>query len=233
MMESFLVTPPVCLYENSTLTFWHRMEAEASDVYPYWAEDAAVVEISMDGGETWTIISPAGYYPCRASSYNTIFLPSYQRCFSGTIGWKQETFDLSAWRGPALIRFHFASNEQYGFEGWYIDDISITTESLTGEDDPVPAAGNVTRLMHSWPNPFNPHTRIPFEIASRGHVEIKIFDVSGRLVRTLYDGIADRGTGFAEWNGKDNRGKTVASGVYFCRFRAGVYTATERLVLLR
>jgi hypothetical protein len=233
MTESCLVTPALCFGENTTLSFWHRMEAEASSAYPYWANDAAVVEISADGGATWQIITPLGNYPCRAASTNTIFLPAYARCYSGTIGWKQEIFDLSAFHGPALIRFHFASDEQYGFEGWLIDDISVTTDRVTGTDDPVPGVPAATGLLPAWPNPFNPATNIPFELSAGGHVGLAVYDVSGRMIRTLCDGIFEAGIHTVAWDGRDDSGRQVSSGVYFCRLRTGVYTASSRLVLLR
>jgi hypothetical protein len=233
MTESALALPPLCLFENSRLTFWHRMTAEAGTTYPYWALDAGVVEISTDDGETWTIISPAVMYPSRASPYNTIFLPAYQRCYSGTIDWREETFDLSAYHGPALIRFHFASDEQYGYEGWYIDDIAVTTDVPTGTGGGPPAPRPVSRLLAPYPNPFNPRTLIPFETAGRGRVALEIFDASGRLVRTLVDARLDRGPHAVSWDARDNRGRPLASGIYFVRLTAGAYAATTRLVLVR
>jgi hypothetical protein len=234
MTESVLALPPLCLFDNSRLTFWHRLNAEAGAAYPYWALDAGVVELSQDKGATWKIISPAVIYPSRASPYNTIFLAPYQRCYSGAFDWKMETFDLSLYHGPALIRFHFASDEQYGFEGWYIDDVSVTTDIPTDADGyETPKARGANRLDPAYPNPFNPRTIIPFELAARAEVEMKIFDAAGRLVRTLVERVYEQGRHAAVWDGKDNRGAAVASGIYFCRFRTGVYTATTRLALVR
>ena len=229
--ESALTLPPLCLFSGSQMTFWHRMNAEAGTAYPYWALDAGVVELSQDRGRTWTIVTPAGLYPSRASPYNTIFLAAYQRCFSGTFDWKMETLDLSAYHGSVLIRFHFASDEQYGFEGWYIDDIHVTTNVPT--DAGTPRARYADRLSAAYPNPFNPRTTIPFELAERGAIELKIFNAAGRLVRTLLDETYGKGPHTAVWDGLDNRGTAVASGIYFCRLEAGVYTASTRLVLVR
>lgn len=233
MMDAALVTPPLCLYENSILTFQHRMEAEATTVYPYWAQDAGVVEISSDGGETWTIINPTVNYPCRASATNTIFLSPYQRCYSGNIDWKTETFNLSAWHGPVLLRFHFATNEQYAYSGWFIDDIQISTEQLTDVDDNIPPVANINALHSIYPNPFNPSTTIKYEVAGRSNVAMTIYDVTGRHIRTLLNEAHEKGLYDITWNGRDNKGSTVSSGVYFCRIRIGIYTATKRLVLLR
>ena len=89
-MESALALPPLCLFDNSRLTFWHRIGAEAGTSYPYWALDAGVVELSQNNGATWKIISPTVIYPSRASPYNTIFLAAYQRCYSGSFDWKMD-----------------------------------------------------------------------------------------------------------------------------------------------
>jgi len=230
MMNTALESPPLCLGENSTLTFWHRISAEAGSSYPYWAEDAGVVEISTDGGDSWTIISPTYNYPCRASSGNTIFLDPYQRCYSGESGWEFQEFDLSSYQGPVIIRFHFASNEQYGFDGWYLDDIEIYTERYTDTDNPDFL---VNRLIKAYPNPFNPVTNIQFETARRSHVSLRIYDVRGRLIRTLLDRTVDRGSHEYSWHGKNSRGQALSSGVYLCSLRIGSYHATQRLVLLR
>jgi hypothetical protein len=234
MTESVLTLPPLCLFDASSMTFWHRMNAEAGTIYPYWALDAGVVEISVDHGRTWTIINPVSPYPSRASPYNTIFLPAYQRCYSGIFDWRKETFDLSAYHGPVLIQFHFASDEQYGYEGWYLDDIYVTTNVPTGVDPgDLPSLERITRLEPAYPNPFNPMTSIPFEIASKGRVSIGIFDVAGRRIRTLLAGTVDAGRHAAHWDGTDNLGRPVASGVYFVRLESGAYSATSRLVLIR
>ncbi len=234
MMDAVLTSPPLCLYENSQLSFWHRIDAEAGFTYPYWAEDAGVVEISTDGGDSWTIISPLDNYPCRASASNTIFLDPYQRCYSGNAGWEFEEFDLSHISGPVLLRFHFATNEQYGFGGWYIDDILISTENYTdSEGGEIPPSDLVNKLYEPTPNPFNPTTLIRFRVSNKSNVNLSIFDVSGKMVRTLIDEYMSRGEHGIRWNGRDDRGRILASGVYFCRLSIGSHTSTRRLVLIR
>ena len=232
LMEAVLTLPPLCLYSASTLTFRHRMTAEAGTVSPYWALDAGVVELSQDGGRTWRILTPVAPYPSRASPYNTIFLAAYQRCWSGSFDWRAETVDLSAYAGPALLRFHFASDERNGLEGWYIDDIRVTTVVPTDADGAA-AGPAADRLLPPYPNPFNPAAVIPYEAARAGRAELSVFDVSGRLVRALVRGAVDAGRHAAVWDGKDEAGRNAASGVYFCRFTIGSYTASTRLVLLR
>ncbi len=233
MMEAVLVSPPLCLGENSTLSFRHKIDAEAESIYPYWAEDGGIVEISTDRGNSWTVISPVYNYPCRASGSNTIFLDPYQRCYSGRTGWEYQEFDLSTFSGQVMIRFHFASNEQYGFEGWYIDDINITTERYTDTEEEEQSPILVNSLYPAYPNPFNPTTVIPFEVAEKSHVTMRIYDVSGRSIRTLVNKILPGGKHQAMWDGKDKAGRNAASNIYFCRLQIGSFTSTERLILLR
>jgi hypothetical protein len=83
------------------------------------------------------------------------------------------------------------------------------------------------------PNPFNPTTTVAFELAASEPVTVRVFDVSGRLVKTLADGPFAGGTHQLQWNGYDNRGTRVASGIYFIRIESRSYTATRRAVMLK
>jgi hypothetical protein len=93
-------------------------------------------------------------------------------------------------------------------------------------------------LAQNYPNPFNPETWLPYALASDAYVIIRIFDVCGNLVRCLNLGY--RETGFytehgeaAHWDGRDSLGQKVASGVYFYTLRAGEFTATRKMVILK
>jgi hypothetical protein len=100
----------------------------------------------------------------------------------------------------------------------------------TGADD-LPAI--TFALKQNYPNPFNPSTTIDYTLARTGPVEIAIFDVNGRKVRTLVSGIKTQGAYKAVWNGKNERGTSVASGVYFYRLTAGDFTQIKKMILLR
>jgi hypothetical protein len=90
-----------------------------------------------------------------------------------------------------------------------------------------------TVLHQNRPNPFNPSTIIQYELAQPGHVTVKIYDVSGALVRTLED--RDRQPGRYEigWTTEDDRGSRVSSGVYFYRMETRGFTQTRKLVILK
>ena len=91
-----------------------------------------------------------------------------------------------------------------------------------------------TALYANVPNPFNPVTTIEFDLARDGHVSLNIYDVAGRLVRTLVNEKLAAGHGLeAKWNGLDNSGQRASSGVYFYRLVTADFSATRRMVLMK
>ncbi|MBD3179313.1 MAG: T9SS type A sorting domain-containing protein [Candidatus Latescibacteria bacterium] len=101
---------------------------------------------------------------------------------------------------------------------------------VEGQGKGLPEA---TRLVSVYPNPFNPATRIKFELSRRSPVRIVIYDVSGRAVRTLKDRVMDPGRHELTWNGINSTGRNVSSGVYFCRMVTDGTSQTLKMVLLR
>ncbi len=107
-------------------------------------------------------------------------------------------------------------------------------EDLTGiEDDPENAIPSVTRIQSIYPNPFNPMTHIKFGVKSREKVRLAVYDVRGRLVSVIADRMMEPGVHIKTWNGRNTGGEPAASGIYFCRLRAGGFTETRKIVLLR
>jgi len=94
------------------------------------------------------------------------------------------------------------------------------------------------RLLQNFPNPFNPETWIPFDLAADATVTIRIYDVKGQLVRQLHLSKQKAGSyldknNAAYWNGKDQLGQSVSSGLYFYMLKAGSFVATRRMVILK
>jgi len=90
------------------------------------------------------------------------------------------------------------------------------------------------RLLPNVPNPFNPATTIRYVVPEGGgDVVVRVFDVNGRMVRTLARGFQSAGEHAVIWNGRDDRGLLSATGVYFCRLEAGQTALTRKLVLLK
>jgi hypothetical protein len=88
-------------------------------------------------------------------------------------------------------------------------------------------------LEQNVPNPFNPQTRISFVLPHSGGAKLAIYDTGGRLVRVLADGPQPEGRREFQWDGRDERGNSVSSGVYFCRLDFGKTTLSRKMVLLR
>ncbi|MDD4858323.1 MAG: T9SS type A sorting domain-containing protein, partial [Candidatus Krumholzibacteria bacterium] len=110
-------------------------------------------------------------------------------------------------------------------------DSLFSIKVATGVDDtPVPC---FTSLNQNYPNPFNPSTRISYSLKAATRVSLRIYNISGRLVRVLVDSTEPMGAHEAVWNGKDNTGRSVASGIYFYRLDAGAFSATRKMVLIR
>ncbi len=97
----------------------------------------------------------------------------------------------------------------------------------------APFVPKATALMQNFPNPFNPTTVLTYDVASAGQVTIRVFDVSGRLIRTLLDARKEIGRHQVEWNGKNASGSMVPSGIYFYRMRTSGFDATRKMILLR
>ena len=92
----------------------------------------------------------------------------------------------------------------------------------------------IDHLGKCYPNPFNPSTRINFELARTTTVELKIYDLQGRLIRVLVaDELFKPGVHEVEWNGRDGRGANVASGVYLYRLVTGSFSGSKRMTLTK
>jgi hypothetical protein len=103
-----------------------------------------------------------------------------------------------------------------------------------GEIDPnSPPIPNVFRLHQNIPNPFNPETTIYFDLPKATHLELKIYDTHGKLVRILEDSEKDAGYHSVIWDGTDDTGQSVSSGVYIYRIKTDYETDTKRMILVK
>ena len=88
-------------------------------------------------------------------------------------------------------------------------------------------------LHQGYPNPFNPETTISYDISNVGNVEIVVYDMMGREIKTLVSGYHTPSTYQVVWNGTDNRGKIVPSGVYFYRMNSSKFTQVNKVMFLK
>ncbi|MBN2069895.1 MAG: VCBS repeat-containing protein [Candidatus Krumholzibacteriota bacterium] len=108
-----------------------------------------------------------------------------------------------------------------------------TEDFIENNDDLLPKPPTRTTLCQNHPNPFNPSTVIRYEVAKPQYVSLRIYDVNGSLVRILCDSHRQPDRYEISWNGDNDKGRQVSSGIYFCRLVAGDFAQTKKMVLLR
>ncbi|MCJ7577019.1 MAG: T9SS type A sorting domain-containing protein, partial [candidate division Zixibacteria bacterium] len=87
-------------------------------------------------------------------------------------------------------------------------------------------------LHPAYPNPFNPNTNLSFSLPNASAYSLNIYNVAGQLVRS-YEGMGNVGLNVITWDGKDNAGNAVSSGIYFYKLIAGSFTATNKMIMLK
>jgi hypothetical protein len=105
---------------------------------------------------------------------------------------------------------------------------------VAGKVETLDGGAKEYELTNNYPNPFNPQTKIEFAIPKESTVDVAVYDVHGRLIRNLVASERHSAGRYAvEWDGTDNAGGKVASGVYFCRMVAGQFMTTKKMTLLK
>lgn len=107
------------------------------------------------------------------------------------------------------------------------------TVTGVGESTSTGSLPTVFNLQQNYPNPFNPSTTIRFDLATRSRVTLKVYNLLGQEVRTLLSAPMEAGSHQVVWDGHDNLGQAVASGVYIYRMAAGGQVQTRRMVLMK
>ena len=92
---------------------------------------------------------------------------------------------------------------------------------------------NVFALHQNYPNPFNPVTSLRYDLPEDGLVNITIYDMMGRVVKTLVNGSQSAGNKSVQWKATNNRNEPVSAGLYFYMIQAGGFMKTKKMVLLK
>ena len=88
-------------------------------------------------------------------------------------------------------------------------------------------------LEQNYPNPFNPSTKFKISVPEKSSIEVTVFDISGRRIKTLYNGEAEQGSYFISWDGRDESGKKVPSGVYIYNMKTAQFQQSKRMFMLK
>jgi len=111
----------------------------------------------------------------------------------------------------------------------------VNSIPLSGTGKPVanedPVVTTITALKGCYPNPFNPSTAISFSLKESTKVELFIYNILGQKVKTLVNKPLEPGEHTVIWDGTDNNNRSVSSGIYFYKMKAGNYTETKKMVL--
>ena len=187
-------------------------------------------------------------------SYTVKYAPrvnfeSYGYSLEGT--WDLKTGSWATPTAPPRILRGTAPARQSGLSDWSpfqtlspeSQQLLLQVSELVG-DNKISAFANAetwqipeeTALLSNYPNPFNPETWIPYQLAEPTDVTLTIYDIQGRVVRTLdlghqRAGIYESKSRAAYWDGKNAQGEPVASGVYFYTLKAGDFSATRKLLI--
>jgi hypothetical protein len=157
-----------------------------------------------------------------------IFAASLSEDQSETV---QFTMDTPA-QGPVEVygenRTIFMDNNMFTDS---FEPLGVHIYKYTPTNSGVPNVPSQFYINQNYPNPFNPSTKIDFFVATKENIKLVIFDLLGRQIRTLVDGIVAAGPQSVSWDGRDTQGKTVSSGVYFYSLKFGTQSITKRMVL--
>lgn len=115
----------------------------------------------------------------------------------------------------------FAGNVRWMYDNWILD---------TEEENTIPTSFT---LSQNYPNPFNPMTTIRYDLPVTGNVEIVIYNILGEKISTLVNGMQQTGAKEVIWNGIDDFGRAVSAGIYIYQIRAGDYTKSRKMVLIK
>jgi hypothetical protein len=233
LLDAGLVTPPFNLGADASLHYWQWLDVDAFLPAPDYTCGGVLVEISAPGGE-WTQIFPNGGYTDKIKANgNPVLLPTETEVFAGTFDWHRVEFDLSAFTGPVQLRFRFGTNGISEREGWYVDDVVVEGFNINSGDIAAPELEAVLVLTGGDPNPFTAHTQLRYSLPAGCDLLLQVFDLHGRLVRTLARGPHLPGAHVIEWDGCDEVARRMPSGMYLTCLQAGDQAVTTKLILTR
>ena len=138
-----------------------------------------------------------------------------------------------------MVEFEVPPNAEGMTSTLILKNVNLSnSRSITNINGEVRVIPSNFALLQNFPNPFNPDTWLPYKLASASPVSISIYNAKGQLIRTLHFGYQNAGVYVtkgkaAYWDGRDNVGEKVGSGVYFYMLQAGEFASTRKLVIVK
>jgi hypothetical protein len=159
---------------------------------------------------------------------------SLQEQWSGEDDWSEEIYPVTS--GTHIFEWKYVKDTYVsnGDDCGWLDYIVFPPFDPEVSVDNMSTAPSVTKLYGNYPNPFNPITTISFSITqTSSFVTLDIFNIKGQKVNTLINEALPAGKHSVVWDGKDEKGKNVSSGVYFYKLNTGNYEETKKMILLK
>jgi hypothetical protein len=192
---------------------------ELDNALTRFREDYFQVDVSNDSGQSWV----------RVEDTN-----------EGLESWQERQVDLTGLFGATgLVQFRFTAYDTgaAGTNEAAVDEIRISAKAsqpvLVDGDGSTGAAPARFALHGNEPNPFNPSTRIRYDLPRQTDVRIGVFNASGQRVKTLVTGTQPAGRHAAFWDGRNESGEPVASGFYVYRMETREFTAARKMLLVK
>jgi hypothetical protein len=177
--------------------------------------DKVFFEVSTDGGSQWSTVGQP--------------ISGISNAFA------EINYSLASYLGnnDVRIRFRLTTDASVVRDGIFIDDIQLAWHNnvgITGDDISKPERYS---LAQNYPNPFNSNTEIKFTLPKTSAIEINIYDIAGRKVKMLISGMQESGTRNIIWDGRNDAGEEVSSGVYYYRLKTSDGVLIKKMTLLR
>lgn len=198
--------------DNATLKYWTKYETEAN-------RDICYLEASGDS-LNWTKLDSLSGMRFSAWTQREVGLNDF----------------INAGFDKVWIRFHFISDNSNTFSGVLIDDVEIYPQRSTSIARAELQLPNPTRwkLSQNYPNPFNLNTKIEYSVPEVSDARIFIYNIKGEIVRNLLNSQVQPGFHFISWDGRDNNGNIVSSGIYLYQIQVkDFYSDIKKMILLK
>lgn len=212
--NSILETPEINLpaWSRPLLKIWHWYSFEFSGSTGRYY-DGGNVKLSVDGA-AFFVIEPDSGYNCTIYSSNPYL--GGERAFGGSSsGWRSVSFDLSAYAGHRVkIRFHFGSDANTRYPGWYIDDIAVLSPNYILLAERKEKMTESFAGVSAYPNPTNGVVHLKLKGAEKkGEFTLEAFNILGERVYSRLETAKDD----IIWNFRDNSGNELPGGIYLIR----------------
>jgi photosystem II stability/assembly factor-like uncharacterized protein len=228
-----LLTPIIVGTTKATLQYQDIAIVEPGDDGSVFGDenfwDYVIVEATADQGKTWKPLAPG--YDARDDA---AWLSAFNNAQPGTPAmFRPRTLNLRNTFNPGdqiVIRFRLYSDEAVVGWGWALDNLVIDNVTSVAEKSPLPTSFD---LAQNYPNPFNPSTKIKYALPKNADVKLVVYNSFGQKVRTLLDEKKEAGFHEIDWDGRNDFGLTVATGVYFYKLVTKEYVRTLKMLFVK